>query len=190
MFLLSAYSYSENKMDLQQEHIEKITKQIRKDYAEINSKVSLYNKKVGTLLGESTEGAEVTGYYYNGNLKKIVIWYYGEMGKSCWEYYYNNDKFFFVYSKELNYEAPIYIDSNINIVETKENRWYFYNDTLIKWIEDGGVILNSDISKEFAEWNEFFINEFEKYTNIFIRDDISKYDISWEQQHSRRWFAD
>jgi hypothetical protein len=150
-----------------------IIKDIRKEYNNINSQAYSYTKKTVNLYDESTEGAQAIGYYKNDELKKIIIWYYGETGKALKEYYYKADNFFFVYSKEFRYKLPIYNDSNVEVINSKEDRYYFYNGTLIKWISGNKTI--SSISKEFSSYNEYFIAQFAKYKNIFINGQRDEY---------------
>jgi hypothetical protein len=170
-----SYSYVSNDIAYELElknkkiNLDKIIKNIQKEYTEINSKNNFYTAKKIDIYEESTEGAEVTGYYLNGDLKKIVGWYYGETGKAIAEYYYHDDKFFFVYSKTFNYEPPKdepYTWNRDKIISVKENRYYFYNGNLIRWIS-GKKIIEPD-SEEFVVCGNEFTKKLEKYSDIFI----------------------
>lgn len=142
-----------------------IINEITKQYAEINSKAAKYNKVEKEVYDESTEGAILTAYYDNKVLKKITGTYYRETGKTIMEYYFNGTDFFFIYSKEVNYEKPLSMDHTGKISNTKENRYHFYKKNLIKWIT--GNITVSINSKEFSEQNKFFKEDFEKYKKLF-----------------------
>ncbi|MDR1696072.1 MAG: hypothetical protein LBR69_05540, partial [Endomicrobium sp.] len=182
--LLVSYGNAEVKSE-QQINMDKIIKEIRKKYTEINSKFSTYDKKTLSLFGESTQGAGLTGYYKNGSLEKIEACYYGEMGRYLEEYYCNDNKFFFVYSKSFQYESSIYdsLDANkdVKIVSEREGRYYFNDEKLIKWIS-GKEVINSK-SEKFIECENRFVKDFKKYRDIFILNDISKYDAYWEGQN-------
>lgn len=143
-----------------------IVKEIKKQCTEIDSKLSLYDKVEKVLLDESTEGAELTGYYGDKKLKKITGIYYRETGKSLVDYYYNGEEFICVYAKIFNYERPIYIDYDPKIKSTERDTFYFYNENLIKWISDSVEIAPQ--SKKFIEESNFLKEDFEKYKKIFI----------------------
>ncbi len=84
-------------------------------------------------MGQSSEGGELTGYFEKDSIRKIVAIYAGEMGKSITEYYFKNNKLFFVFITDSLYDKPFYMTGyKVNNVE--ENRYYFFNDTLIKWL--------------------------------------------------------
>lgn len=144
----------------------RIINEIKKQYTEIDSKLYLYNKVKKVLLDETAEGAELTGYFENKELKKISGIYYGETFKTTMEYYYNGDEFFYVYAKIFFYERPIYIDNDPKIKSIEENIYYFYNGNLIKWITDSSEIAPS--SEKFIEKSNFLKDDFKKYKKIFI----------------------
>jgi hypothetical protein len=173
-------SYSDVKVNKGNEKdINSIIKTIRKHYNDINSKFSTYDKKTVKLFDESTDGAKITGYYEKGELKKTIGWYYSEMWKSFEECYYVDNKVIFLYSKSVAYERSIYVEP-VKVIATEENRWYFNNEQLIKWISGSQIIpVNSE---KFKNSNNYFREYFEKYKNIFIKGDISQYDAMWEDQ--------
>lgn len=143
-----------------------IINEIKKQYAEINSKAAQYDKVEKEVYDESTEGAVLIGYYEKKELKKITGIYFRETGKTVAEYYFNGNDFFFVYLKEFNYEKPIYIESSCKVKSIEESRYYFYKGELIKWISGNKTISAS--SKEFLERNIFFKEDFEKYKKLFV----------------------
>ena len=59
---------------------------------------------------------------------KIAATFFGETGKSTEEYYYRDGKLIFVFRKESRYHQPL----SGKVINTKENRFYFSNDKLIK----------------------------------------------------------
>ena len=70
----------------------------------------------------------------------------GESGKAVEEYYYRDGKLIFVYRKESTYDQPL----SGKLVSTKENRFYFTNDKLIRWIDENGKQVATD-SSEYQE---------------------------------------
>ncbi len=107
---------------------------IRQQYAAINKRVRKYRKVKKELSGFSLEGGEMVAYFDGPAIVKIVANHYGEGGRSVEEYYYANGKLIFVYRKDLTYNTPL----SGRVVKTLENRFYFQNDRLIRWINEAG----------------------------------------------------
>jgi hypothetical protein len=107
---------------------------IRKQYATINKRVARYKKVRKELSGFSAEGGRLIAYVDGPAIVKIAATYYGETGRTEEEYYYQNEKLIFVYRKESTYSRPM----SGKVIRTKENRFYFENDQLIKWLDENG----------------------------------------------------
>lgn len=112
---------------------------IRSQYAAINKKVGRYKKVKKDLPGYSAEGGKMEAYFDGNSIKKIVAHFYGEMGRTDEEYYYWNDKLIFVFRRESNYARPL----SGKVVSTKENRFYFNNGQMIRWIDENGKQVSS-----------------------------------------------
>lgn len=118
---------------------------IRQQYAAINRKTAKYKKVKKELLGFSAEGGELVAYLSGPSIVKISATFYGEMGRATDEYYYSKDKLIFVFRRHSHYRAPL----SGKVVRITENRYYFKDDKLIRWIgEDGKQV--SSASSEFA----------------------------------------
>ncbi len=73
--------------------------------------------------------------YFDGPaIVKIVANHFGEGGRASEEYYYHDGKLIFVFRKDYRYDRPL----SGKVVETKENRFYFHNDGLVRWIDEMG----------------------------------------------------
>ena len=119
---------------------------IRQQYASINRKTTKYQKVKKELLGFSAEGGELVAYLSGPSIVKISATFYGEMGRATDEFYYSNDKLIFVFRRHSHYRAPL----SGKVVRITENRYYFKDDKLIRWIgEDGKQV--STTAPEFAQ---------------------------------------
>ena len=119
---------------------------IRQQYAAINRNTAKYKKVKKELLGFSAEGGELIAYLSGPSIVKISATFYGEMGRATDEFYYSNDKLIFIFRRSLHYSAPL----SGKVVRTTENRYYFKDDKLIRWIgEDGKQV--SPTAPEFAQ---------------------------------------
>lgn len=117
---------------------------IRQQYASINRGAAKYKKVKKELLGFSAEGGELVAYLSGPSIVKISATFYGEMGRATDEFYYANDKLIFIYRKHSHYNRPL----TGKVVRTTENRYYFKDDKLIRWISEGKEV--SSASSEFA----------------------------------------
>src|SRR5690606_7848221 len=84
-------------------------------------------------------GAQLTGYFKGGKIKKVHQWIGLSRGNEITEFYYSNGKLIFVYEQ---FDAFIYVDSLQAFDYTKTEhtfagRYYFYNGTLFKHITTG-----------------------------------------------------
>ncbi|MDF2188375.1 hypothetical protein [Paraflavitalea sp. CAU 1676] len=122
--------------------INKILTNIRKNYTNINSKLTGLKIVKDEIEGESTEGGSIEKFYDGDSLRKAIVIYYGELGKAILEYYFVRDaELFFVYERRENYDKPISA-GKINIAKTEESRYYFNNQQLIRWLTEK-VIVNA-----------------------------------------------
>ena len=119
---------------------------IRQQYAAINRNAARYKKVKKELLGFSAEGGELVAYLSGPSIVKISATFYGEMGRATDEFYYSNDKLIFIFRRHSHYRAPL----TGKVVRITENRYYFKDDKLIRWIgEDGKQV--STTAPEFAQ---------------------------------------
>lgn len=124
---------------------------IRARYAAINKNVAKYKKVKKELSGFSLEGGELMAYFDGPRLMKMVVNHYGEGGKALEEYYYQDDQLIFVFRKDSNYDKP----GSGKVVRTMENRYYFNNGQLIRWIAEDG--------KQKAPGSEDYLKQEKEY---------------------------
>lgn len=114
-------------------------KQIRNHVAEING---FKNYKIKTLdntyFDEKNDvtdnGQQLTGYYKNGNLKKIVHWIGLSSKKIINEYYFENESLIFVSSSQFQIldEKGFLLKPKLLFTE----RYYYHQKKLINANED------------------------------------------------------
>ncbi len=130
---------------------EEIIADIRKKFEAINQNSAAYQIKSMDLSGESTEGGELKSYYQNEALQKAVVNYYGEMGKLTEEYYFSDGDVFFVFTQHQAYDQPMYMEG-AKVVKTEENRNYFHNNKLIRWLNpDKEKVADSNFNQKQSE---------------------------------------
>lgn len=126
---------------------------IRQHYAQINGSVPRYKRVKKELTGFSAEGGELLAYFHGPSVMKMVATYFGESGKATEEYYFWDGKLIFVLRTDFRYNKPL----SGRVVKKTENRFYFSNDKLIKWINEGGKDVAGDMTaypekqKEYLE---------------------------------------
>lgn len=119
---------------------------IKSVYKTININLDSYDTTMIQIWDESTEGGQAVAYYDSLELQLIQIVLLGEMGKSVLEFYFSNDSLIFAFDQTQEYNRPIYWDEktakengdneafDYNKTKFIEDRYYFHQETLIKWI--------------------------------------------------------
>lgn len=143
----------------------KIISEIKRQYAEINAKTASYNKVEKNLFGQSTEGGNSIAYFDKVGLRKIVTTHYGETGKAVIEYYFNQTGLFFALKSEYFYNRPIN-EENTTIALLEENRYYFYNNILFKWLDKNKKSISPD-ANEYQQEDKYFIEDIENMKKMF-----------------------
>ncbi len=134
---------------------------IRDNFKMVNDNWMNYEKTKIDVM-ESAEGGEITYYSKNNLIVKISEMHYGETGKAQIDSYYINEKLSFVFVQNFRYNAHImwteereedgivYPAFDPNKTKVFEDRFYFYENEMIRWI-------NSDkdfVDKELEEFKE------------------------------------
>jgi hypothetical protein len=117
---------------------------IRQHYANINQKVARYRRVKKNLSGFSAEGGELVAYFHGPTVMKMVATFLGESGRAVEEYYFWNGQLIFVLQTDNRYDKPFG-----KIVRKTENRFYFKDDKMIRWVDEKGEEVPSD-SAEYA----------------------------------------
>lgn len=125
-----------------------IIKSIRVQFSVINSELPGYKRKRKDMPGFSAEGGVVTGYYKTAELVKANTIFYGETGKVETDYYFNKKGLFFQYKKTTIYDKPVYT-KGFKVKNTMEERLYFNENKLIKWVSGKTVKPEIEFNKEF-----------------------------------------
>jgi hypothetical protein len=118
---------------------------IRNEFKKINSDTERLRLVTRDLEGISSEGGYLELFYDKTNLREAVLIAYGETGMSTSEYYFKNSQLIFIYIKDEYYDESIY-DNNKRpkIKKEEENRFYFFNDKLIRWLDKNDKIVNPE----------------------------------------------
>lgn len=112
---------------------------IRNEYTRINNLSSKMRIVKKDIADESTEGGELKKFYLGDSLKKTILVFYGEMGIVINEYYFSDAKLIFSYKVEKWYNKPMSMDGS-KIERVEENRFYFFDQKLIRWVKNNGKI--------------------------------------------------
>jgi len=124
---------------------------IRSRYAAINKNLQRYRKVKKELEGYSAEGGSLEAYFDGDSIRKIVATHYGESGRALEEFYFWDDQLIFVFRKDFQYDKPL----SGRVSSSKENRFYFDKNMLIRWIGDGGKQVSSNQSEYGEKQREY-----------------------------------
>ena len=108
---------------------------IRQHYTAINKRAAKFKKVKKELSGYSLEGGELIASFEGAAIVKIVARHFGESGNTLAEYYYRNGQLIFVFEKVSRYSSPLFG----KVVSFVENRLYFLDDNLIRWLGGKGI---------------------------------------------------
>lgn len=138
--------------------------QIRQQFRQTNDSLKDYRAEEQKALGVLSEGGSMMKYYQGDRLKKIETAYYGSMGKSLIDYYINQDRIYFIFRRDYEYDKPMYMEGS-QVQETRENRYYFNEGRLIRWIDEIQELVPSSSSK-FADKERELTNT-EVFSSVF-----------------------
>jgi hypothetical protein len=111
--------------------VEAKVKTIRAYYSEIEGSLKNCKQVKRDLPDESTEGGELTAYLKDSSVRKVSAKFLGEMGNALMEYFFWENQLIFVLRVESHYTKPM-----SGVVKTKtEERFYFADGTLIRWLD-------------------------------------------------------
>jgi hypothetical protein len=139
---------------------EKIS-EIRIWYAEINSGIEKLSKTIFDYPDESTEGGEIILYKNENKPVLLKVVYYGETGNMKYSFYFRNEELFFVFQEIEKYSVPIYVETNERDIVKEENRYYFYCNKMIKWIDSKKQTRTTD-HPEFIQTETELLNDVKK----------------------------
>jgi len=163
-FVLNFYLLLSSQPSIKVDTVAQIN-QIKSLYSQFNKDSKKYIKKDFNITGESTEGGNLTIYYISHDVKKMVVTFYGETGKSITEFYVKNKTPFFVLKSQVIYVKPIY-EKNMKILSKDEERYYFFEKKMIKWKDNNGKLIVHN-NGEFKRKEMDILLEFDRFLNYF-----------------------
>jgi hypothetical protein len=142
IMLTSLKTYSQN--------LDSMVFSIYNKVAEINSSLGSCKLIEKTIIGESTEGAGLEGYFKEAELVKNNMDWYGEGGHLMREYYLFNNNIIFIRDSDFTYNVPfrhtekdsdlisdeVFDDSKTKIYI---KAYYFDKSKIIRFIENGQI---------------------------------------------------
>ncbi|WP_066319920.1 hypothetical protein [Aquimarina aggregata] len=128
---------------------EQIITEIRQLYKETLDNKHSYHHQDLDDFENSSEGGQLTIFKSDKKIRLIETVYFGHLGKVKHEFYFLDDKLYFMYSQEHAYNAPPtqpeFDDTKTSV---EESRFYFWDNKMIRWIKPDGQHVDSK-SAEF-----------------------------------------
>lgn len=156
-------------------------KAIRKTIESINSDTSYTIKKLDNeyFVNEKNEatdgGQELTGYYKNGQIRKIIYTIGLSYGMTTYEYYFSNSELIFVFEKQDTYlqvkdSSGEFTGFDYTKLELAFEGRYYFDKTKIFETKNKGKEWYSNINKdnkasEFLTDSKSFIKELKTVKN-------------------------
>jgi hypothetical protein len=114
----------------------KTKKEIDELAAEIDSNLKNFQRIDTTVLGYSTEGTELVGYFQNNIIKKIIAKHAGEYGNLIESIYFDESEFVLIVWDETYYNKPIFEQGVTEPDSTAKEYFYFDKKELIEWFKN------------------------------------------------------
>ena len=129
--------------------VEEVISTIREHYGAINYNVKYYDKVSKMVSSSDDHTIALKGYFKDGELRKMTTRYEDDFERLIEEYYFWDNELFFVYT-QLDYDYPHDELSNYKSETPGQNRFYFHNNNLIRWLdpEKEEVVASKFSSKE------------------------------------------
>ncbi len=125
--------------------------EIQKIYKETQQNKESYTQLIHDDFENSSEGAKVTSFKNDDEIRLIETVYYGHLGKNQYEYYLADDQLYFVIVANYRYNAPPTEPEYDFTKTTKEEcRYYFWDKNMIRCVKPDGTFLQPG-SDEFNE---------------------------------------
>lgn len=130
-------------------------------YAQINREMGRYTIVKRDLSGYSPEGGTLRAYLLHGAPRKLVVHHYGDSGQAVEEYYFWNNRLFFVLRAVFTYDQPLGIKSSGKMKRSSEHRFYFSHGRLVRWQQGRKLMsLASQEAKDYEESTLLMAREF------------------------------
>lgn len=152
---------------------------IREQFKKINEQAGTTAPKTFTI--DEGEGGEVSIYTADSRMVKVTATFYGETGKLIEDYYFDDQGLIFVFVQEFSYNRPIYYDKEVakkneddewfdeSKTEVEENRYYFKNEQLIRWLDPD----KKEISSDHPQYPQKYMEYWEKvYQLVEMSDSV------------------
>lgn len=145
----------------------------QKKMKETDAGIAGYKSKVIELPMQKDEGGSVTMYTRDGKLVLTTDTAYTQSGTSSARYYFDDEDLAAVVQNEYVYNQPIYYTREMAIEDgskewhddrktvKKTNSYYFYNNRMVKWVNENGVEI-SDNNKKYELQQAILIKDAEK----------------------------
>jgi hypothetical protein len=104
-------------------------KPIIENYTEIDAR-RIWSDTVAIELNETSEGGQVTYYYFEGRLEKIITQSFGETFQKITSYYLMDGQLSFVNEKIWQYNRPIYYDKEM-MEEGGDSEYFDFNKSTV-----------------------------------------------------------
>ena len=124
--------------------------QTRARYATVDKAVPKLKPITRELDGYSGERGELTAYFQNGAPVKLVARHFFNTFRLTDELYFWQGRLLFVSTTKESYNDTISAP-NLKIVSRTQNRYYFKNGQLWRWVDDNGKIIGSGAEFEAQE---------------------------------------
>ena len=125
--------------------------QTRAHYATVDNAAAKITPIVRDLDGYSGERGELRAYFRNGAPLKMVARHYFNTFRRTEELYFWQGRLFFMLDTVESYDEPISANTPSKVISREQNRYYFKNGKLWRWVNGDGRKITAGIDFEMHE---------------------------------------
>ncbi|NIG53538.1 hypothetical protein [Chitinophaga sp. Cy-1792] len=103
------------------------------DYKDSTDKYLKSTKKITTIIKGSAEMGEAIAYIAATDTVKLHVVFYGELGKSVYEFYLKDGKVVYYTAKDMLYNRPIFESHKVKVIKTTYEQFIFLEETVVRW---------------------------------------------------------
>ena len=154
-FLLASFS-AESAIS-QTSNSKNVVSEARRNYTRIERNLKDYTRLETDFPDQSSEGGTFIVYFHKGAPRKIVAHFYGEMGNFQTDYYFCGGRLFYVLETRIRYDKPLGKEESCT-----QNRFYFTNGRLTRWLDNKGTTRNH-LEKTFKAYQTKKLHDARQY---------------------------
>lgn len=130
---------------------------------EIDKNLNVYHKLEFEIMGYTTEGGNLIGYYEGYGLKKVIGEFFGETGNKKTSYYFKEGILIYIIEIEQLYDKPIY-EGDVKVINEKIIKYYIENSQIRQILDSSNDKIINKNESELSKITKDFFQDVKEFT--------------------------